>query len=77
VEVEGDRSTIHEDSVTPTGSTVPGTPCGEVHDIASLILVEGRLEVGRRRLNFLMVRAPGKTWRVQPVWACFGIDTPT
>jgi hypothetical protein len=59
------------------GRKVPETPYGEVHDIAALILVEGRLEVGRRRLNFLMVRAPGKTWRVQPVWACLCIDTPT
>jgi hypothetical protein len=50
---------------------------GGAHDIASLIPNDGRLEVGRRRLNFPMVRAPGKNWRVQPVWACFCIDTPT
>jgi hypothetical protein len=76
VEVERNCLVVHYAAASPTGSTIPGTPRGDSHDIAALILNEGRPEVARRRLNFPMVRAPGKNWRVQPVWACLCIDTP-
>ena len=50
-------------------------PHNAIHDNASRIQIEGRLEDGRCRLDLAMVRAPGKNWRVEPVWARSRIET--
>jgi hypothetical protein len=69
MEVEGNCLAVHDDPAGPTGGTIPGMLQGDVLGIALLILIEGRLEDGGCRLDLTMVRAPGKNWRVEPVWA--------
>jgi len=76
VEIERNRLTVHDAPAIPTGGAMPEMPQSGVLDSDALILLEERLENDRCRLDFAMVRALGKNWRVEPVWAGFSIETP-
>jgi hypothetical protein len=64
VEIECDRSTVHDAPASPPVGANPEMTRSQVPDSDSLIHLEGRLENDRRRLNLPIVRAPGKNWRV-------------